>query len=127
MAILVNWLISALAIIVAAYLLPGVSVSGIGVALILAVVLGLINAVIRPIILLLTLPVNVLTLGLFTFVINALMIILADAVTPGFAVRNFWWALAFSIILALINSVLKDTTPNVLPPSGRTPTPHTRA
>lgn len=127
MAILVNWLISALAIIVAAYLLPGITVSSIGVALVLAVVLGLINAVIRPIVLLLTLPVNVLTLGLFTFVVNALMIILADAVTPGFAVRNFWWALAFSLVLALINSVLKDTAPNVLPPSGSTPSTHPRA
>lgn len=111
MAILVNWLISALAIIVAAYLLPGVTVDSLMIALVLAVVLGLINALIRPILLLITLPINILTLGLFTFVVNALVIMLADSLTPGFAVSNFWWALIFSLILSLINSVLKDETP----------------
>lgn len=108
MGIIINWLLSALAIIVAAYLLPGVSVDGFLVALVLAVVLGLINAFVRPILLVLTLPVNVLTLGLFTFVLNALLIMLADWITPGFAVANFGWALLFSLLLTLINSLLKN-------------------
>lgn len=106
MNIILRWIINAIAIILAAYLLPGVTISGFGGALILAIVLGLINALIRPILLLLTLPINVLTLGLFTLVINALLILLADGISPGFEVDGFWWALLFSLVLSLINGVL---------------------
>ena len=113
MSILINWLISTLAVLAAAYLLPGASVESFFVAAIVAVVLGLINAIIRPILLVLTLPVNILTLGLFTFVINALMIMLADYVIAGFGVANFWWALLFSLVLSLINWALKGLTPGV--------------
>ena len=107
MVIIINWFISALAILVTAYLLPQVSVKSFFTAVVLAVVLGLINAIIRPILLILTLPVNILTLGLFTFVINALMIMLADFLTPGFEVANFGWALLFSLVLTVINWFLK--------------------
>lgn len=103
MAILINWLISALAVVVAAYLLPGVRLSGFVAALVTALVLGLINAFIKPVLLLLTLPINILTLGLFTLVINALLILLVDKLVPGFQVNGFWWALAFSLVLALVN------------------------
>lgn len=72
-------------------------------ALIVAVVIGVINAVLRPILVAVTLPINFVTLGLFTFVINALLIMLAAAVVPGFMVTNFWWALLFSVILGLVN------------------------
>lgn len=106
MSILINWLISAVAILVAAYILPGVQVSSFTAALVAAVVLGIINAVIKPILLILTLPINLLTLGLFTFVINALVIILTANLVPGFKVAGFWWALLFSIVLSLINSFL---------------------
>ncbi|MBI2024233.1 phage holin family protein [Candidatus Giovannonibacteria bacterium] len=106
MPIVINWIISALAIIVVAYLLPGVTVSGFIAALITALVLGIINAFLRPILVILTLPINIITLGLFTFVINALLIMLAGAVVPGFAVRNFWWALLFSLVLTLVNYFL---------------------
>lgn len=106
MGLIVRWLVNAVAIILAAYILPGVTVSGIGSALILAVVLGLINALIRPLVLILTLPINILTLGLFTLVINALLILLADRITPGFAVSGFWWALLFSLVLSVINGIL---------------------
>lgn len=106
MEILINWLISAFAIIVSAYILPGVHVSGFTAALVAAVVLGIINAVIKPIILILTLPLTVLTLGLFTLVINAFVILLASSIVPGFRVDGFWWALIFSIVLSIVNSFL---------------------
>ncbi len=97
-----HWLVSALAIILAAYLVPGVDVTLVG-ALVAAVVLGLINIVIKPLIVLLTLPINVITLGLFSLVINALLIMLAAAIVPGFVVVGFWPALLFSVVLALVN------------------------
>ena len=105
MNLIITWLVSALAIIVCAYILPGASVDTFVTALILALVLGIINVIIKPILLFLTLPINVLTLGLFTFVINALMIMLADYLVPGFSVANFWWALLFAIVLSLVNGV----------------------
>ena len=102
--ILINWLVSALIILIVAYVLPGVMVVNFFAALVLAVVLGLINAFIRPLVLFLTLPINILSLGLFTFVVNALMIMLAAWFVPGFSVGNFWWALLFSIVLSIVNS-----------------------
>lgn len=89
-----------------AYLLPGVEVSGFSSAIAVAIVLALANAVIRPVLLFFTLPVNLMTLGLFTLVIDALIIMLVAAVVPGFRVRGFGWALVFSAILALINTAL---------------------
>lgn len=106
MGILVNWLIQALAILVTAYLLPGVHIEGFMTALVVAVVLGIINALIKPILIIFTLPINILTLGLFTFVINALIILLAAGLVSGFKVDGFWWALLFSIILSVVNSFL---------------------
>lgn len=103
MGFLFNWLISGLAIVIAAYLLPGIRLSGFFAALVTALVLGLINAVIKPVLLLLTLPLNILTLGLFTLVINALLILLTGKIVPGFQVDGFWWALAFSVVLTLVN------------------------
>ncbi|OHA44728.1 MAG: hypothetical protein A3G04_04035 [Candidatus Taylorbacteria bacterium RIFCSPLOWO2_12_FULL_44_9] len=102
MNVLVKWLISALIIIVIAYILPGAEVSGFIAAIVAALVIGLINAFIKPVLIILTLPINVLTLGLFTFVINALLIMLASAIVPGFSVQNFWWALLFSLLLSII-------------------------
>lgn len=106
MAFIINWLVSTLAVIISAYLLPGVSVSGFFAALVTALVLGFVNAVIRPILLVLTLPLTVLTLGLFALVINALLVMLTSAIVPGFDVRNFWWALLFGVVLSLINLAL---------------------
>ncbi|CAH2032696.1 phage holin family protein [Trichlorobacter ammonificans] len=103
MGFLFNWLISGLAIVIAAYLLPGIRLSGFFAALVTALVLGLINAVIKPVLLLLTLPINLLTLGLFTLVINALLVLLTSKIVPGFQVDGFWWALAFSVVLTLVN------------------------
>lgn len=99
---IIHWIVSALAILVAAYLIPGVEVTFIG-ALVAAIVLALINIFIKPLVVLLTLPINVLTLGLFSLVINALLVMLASMVVPGFSVDGFLAALLFSILLSLIN------------------------
>ena len=106
MKTIIHWIVSALAIVLTAYLLPGAHVDGIVAALILAVVLGIINAFLRPLLIMLTLPITLLTLGLFTLVINGLLVMLAASVVPGFAVDSFWWALAFSIVLAIVSAVL---------------------
>jgi len=106
MKLIFNWIISAVAILIAAYVLPGVHVNGVITALVLAIILGAINIFIRPILVVLTLPLTFFTFGLFLFVLNALLIMLAAAIVPGFAVNNFWWALLFAIVLALITSVL---------------------
>jgi putative membrane protein len=103
MGIIINWLLAALAIMATAYLLPGVSLSGFVPALVTALVLGLVNAFIKPVLLLLTLPINILTLGLFTLVINALLIMLVSKLVSGFQVQGFWWALVFSVVLTVVN------------------------
>lgn len=103
---IIHWIISALAILITAYILPGVHVDGFVAALILAVVLGAINMFLRPILVILTLPITVLTLGLFVLVINALLVLLASYIVPGFTVASFWWALLFGIVLAIVGAVL---------------------
>ncbi len=104
MRIFIHWLVSALAIIIAAYLVPGTSVTLPG-ALVAAIVLGILNVFIRPLFLLLTFPINVLTLGLFTLVINAVVVWIVSAIVPGFAIAGFWYAFLFAIVLTLINWV----------------------
>ena len=106
MNILINILLSGLAVFIAAYILPGVEVESFTTALVAAIVLGVINAVLKPVLLILTLPINILTLGLFTFVLNALLILLAANIVPGFHVNGFIWALILSLVLAAINFFL---------------------
>jgi putative membrane protein len=110
MSVLIKFLLTAVAAIIASYLLPGVSLDGFLTALILAVLLGLLNVTVKPILLILTIPATVLTFGLFILVINAFVILIADAILPGFEVANFWWALLFSLLLWLTNSLLNDIT-----------------
>ena len=92
MKLLAKLLINAVAIIIATYLLEGIYITGVGMAIIVAIVLGIVNVLIKPILVILTLPVTVLTLGLFLLVINALLIMLTAWLVPGFEVDNFWWA-----------------------------------
>lgn len=106
MNLLFNWLISALAILVSAYILPGVHVSSFVAALVASLVLGIINAVLKPVLIILSLPITILTLGLFTLVIDALLILLTSAIVPGFTVNGFLWALLFSLVLSIVNSFL---------------------
>lgn len=105
--VIIHWITSAIAIGITAYLLPGVSVTPVG-ALVLAVVLGIINVFFKPIIRLLTFPITVVTLGLFSLVVNALLILLAAIIVPGFVVSGFWWALLFAVILSLVNGVFNS-------------------
>ncbi len=107
MRILIQWIGSAVAVMAFAYILPGVEVRNWFVALVVAVVLGLINAILRPILLILTLPVNILTLGLLTFVIDALLVMLAARLIDGFTVTAFWWALLFALLMGIVNTLLK--------------------
>lgn len=104
MKILLHWLIAAVSIGVAAYIVPGADITPIA-ALIAAVVLGALNLFIRPILILLTLPINVITLGLFSLVINALLVLLASKVVSGFIIPDFWTALLFALVLAIVNWV----------------------
>lgn len=102
MPLLLRLILNALAVILVSYIVPGVQVDGFFTALVTAFVMGLINAVIRPILLVLSLPINILTLGLFTLVINALMFWLASALVPGFQVAGFGSALIGAIVFWLI-------------------------
>lgn len=107
MNFLIKLILSTLSVLVAAYLLPGAHVDGFLTAFIVAIFLALFNATIKPILVILTIPVTVFTLGLFILVINALMILLADYIVDGFTVDGFWWALIFGIILAIVNSIFE--------------------
>ena len=114
MKIIIHWFLSAVAIIITAYLLPkeAIFVQSFFVALVVAVVLGFLNTIIKPILIILTLPIEILTLGLFTFVINAGLVMLTSRFVDGFYVKSFWWALAFSLVLWLINTILHFFEPS---------------
>lgn len=107
-----NWfvriLVSALAVLITAELLSGVEISGVSAALIVALVLSFLNTFLRPILLILTIPVTLVTFGLFLLVINGIIILVADYMLEGFYVKNFWWAFLFSVILSLTNSILSS-------------------
>lgn len=105
MKLITHWIFAAVGIGLAAYLIPGVTVTPLG-ALVAAVVLGALNLFIKPILFLLTLPVTILTLGLFSLVIHALLVLLASSIVPGFSVDGFWTALLFALVLAVVNWVL---------------------
>ncbi|MES2960202.1 MAG: phage holin family protein [Pseudomonadota bacterium] len=106
MKLIVRWLLLAAALLLVAYLYPGVTVTNFGAAMIAALVLGLLNTIVRPLLVLLTLPVTLLTLGLFLFVINALMFWAAAGVLDGFNVRGFTAALIGSLIYSLCGMVI---------------------
>jgi len=111
MPILISWLINTVAVLVTGYILPGIQMRSFWTALIVAAVLGIVNTFLRPIIFILTLPINILTLGLFSFVIMGLLVYLVSAIVPGFTVNNFWWAMLFALIVALINWFLWSISP----------------
>ena len=106
MKLLLKWLIATCAIIVSAYLIPGITVASFWTALWLAFFLSIINIILKPILIILTLPVNILTLGLFTLVINASLILLASSVIKGFEVSGFWVAMLFSIVLSVVSYII---------------------
>jgi putative membrane protein len=104
--ILIRWVILTAAIIVTAYLLDGIRIDGFFSAIFSAALLGILNAFFRPILLVLTLPINILSLGLFTFVINALLLLMASGVIPGLTVSGFWTALFGSLLISLVSFIL---------------------
>jgi putative membrane protein len=106
--ILIRWLTTTAAIVATAYLLDGIQVSGFFSAVFAAAVLGILNAFFRPIALLLTLPINILSLGLFTFIINALMLKMASGLIPGFGVYGFWTAIFGSLLISVISWLLNS-------------------
>ncbi len=103
---ILNLILSTIAIFVTGYILPGVNIRSIWIALAVAVVLGILNSFIRPILLVLTLPINILTLGLLTFVIMGFTVWLTSLVIPGFEVENFLWCMVFAVVLSLINLLI---------------------
>ncbi len=115
MKLLLVWLINAVALIAVAYLLPGISVSDFVTALVAALVLGLVNTIIRPLLILLTLPATLLTLGLFIFVINGLLFWFVGSYITGFVVAGFWWgvagAIAYSVISWALSALLLPAGP----------------
>lgn len=116
MKFIIKVLITALAVMAAAYLLePHVQVESFWISIIVALVLALLNALVRPLLLFISIPVTILTLGLFIFVINAAIIYIAAYFIDGFKVEGFWWTLLFSIIISffssIMNSLLKTDSP----------------
>jgi len=106
MVYLGNLIVNTLAVLITAFILPGVVVSSFFTGLVVAIMLGLVNMLIKPILILLTIPLYVITLGFFAFIVNALLVILVSKLVPGFEVKNIWWAMLFSVILSLVTSFL---------------------
>ena len=106
MTFLLRILLTAVVVVFLANFLPGVNVTGYWTAIVVALVLALLNLIVKPILVLLTLPVTILTLGLFLIVINAIIILLVDAFVGGFTVSGFWIAVLFSILLSIFQSLL---------------------
>jgi putative membrane protein len=102
MRLLLRWLFSALALLLVAYLVPGIIVANFYSAVMAALILGLVNALIRPILFILTLPINILTLGLFTLVINALLFWFVSTVVQGFNVGGFWPAFWGAVVMTIV-------------------------
>ena len=108
MGIFIRWLILTAAIVAASYLIDGIRISGFFSAFCAAAVLGILNTLFRPILFILTLPINIMTLGLFTFVINALLLKMASGVIPGFDVHGFWSAVFAALIISGVNWILSS-------------------
>ena|SRR5210317_542217 len=106
MKTIIKLLLNAFAVVILAKILNGVDVDSYTTAIIVAVVLSLLNLIVRPILVILTLPITVLTLGLFLLVINALVILLADKLIDGFDVSSIWIAILFSVLLSILQSIL---------------------
>lgn len=105
-SLLLIWILNAVALLVVAYILPGITVASFGSALIAAVLLGFLNALVKPILIVLTLPITIVTLGLFLFVLNALVFWLAGSIIKGFVVNGFWWAVLGAIVYSIVSGIL---------------------
>jgi putative membrane protein len=108
MGFLTRWLLNAAALAFTAWVINGISVDGVVPLLVASAILGILNAVIRPILLIITLPINLFTLGLFTFVVNGVLLMITSAVVEGFHVAGFWPAVIGALLLAIISFVLSS-------------------
>lgn len=106
MTLILVWILNAVALLVVAYLLPGIVVASFGSALLAALVLGLLNMLVKPVLVLLTLPITIVTLGLFLIVLNALLFWFAGSILKGFQVNGFWWAVGGAILYSIISGLL---------------------
>jgi putative membrane protein len=106
--LMVHWAISAISLLVVGYLIPGIHVEGLGPALIAPVVIGLVNATVGLVLKIVTFPITILSLGLFLLIINALMLMLAAYLVPGFAVAGFWSAFFGAIVMSLVSMILRS-------------------
>ena len=106
LGIIAQIVVAGVAVIITAFILPGISVADFFTGIVIAALLALLNLTIKPILIFLTIPITIFTLGLFLLVINAVMVLIAAEIVPGFIVDGFWWAVLFSLILSLINSLL---------------------
>ncbi len=106
LTLLLVWILNAVALLVVAYILPGIAVASFGSALIAALLLGLLNALVKPVLVLLTLPITIVTLGLFLIVLNALLFWFAGSVLKGFQVQGFWWAVIGALLYSLVSGLL---------------------
>src|ERR1043165_5073697 len=102
-------LVNALAVLITSYLIPGISIESPAWSIVIAAVLVMMNTIVKPIMIILTLPFTIFTFGLFILVINAFVIMLTSKIVPGFTVESFWSALGFSIVLSIIQSVFEAT------------------
>jgi putative membrane protein len=106
--LIMHWLISAVSLVIVAYLIPGIQLQGVGPALIAPIVIGLVNATVGFILKIVTFPITILSLGLFLLVINALMLMFAAYIVPGFAVAGFWSAFFGAIVLSIVSMILRS-------------------
>jgi len=106
MTLILVWILNAVALLIVAYLLPGIAVASFGSALIAALVLGLLNMLVKPVLVLLTLPITIVTLGLFLIVLNALLFWFAGSILKGFQVNGFWWAVIGAVLYSIISGLL---------------------
>ncbi|OZI72109.1 phage holin family protein [Bordetella genomosp. 12] len=111
MALILVWVLNAVALLAVAYLLPGIAVASFGSALVAALVLGLLNMLVKPVLVVLTLPITIVTLGLFLIILNALLFWLAGSILRGFQVNGFWWAVAGAILYSIISGLLSYLIP----------------
>ncbi|AEC21090.1 membrane protein [Pusillimonas sp. T7-7] len=106
MELILVWILNAVALLIVAYILPGITVASFGSALVAALVLGLLNTLVKPVLILLTLPITIVTLGLFLLVLNALVFWFAGTVLKGFQVNGFWWALLGAFVYSIVSGLL---------------------
>ncbi|MDJ1467346.1 phage holin family protein [Cytophagaceae bacterium DM2B3-1] len=108
MNLLIRLIVATLAVIISSWLLPGVHVNGIVTAIIVAIVLGFLNAFVKPVLTFLTIPITIITLGLFLLVINVIIVYITDALIAGFRVDGFLWALIFSFVVSIVGAILSS-------------------